>query len=57
MSNYDYRPDLEEQMIAENEALEELLKYEEWRKIFRKLRKIKEEANDSIRNDRKTPPC
>ena len=44
-------------MIAENEALEELLKHDEWIKIFRKLKKIKEEANDSIRNDRKTPPC
>ena len=57
MSNYDYRPDLEDQMIAEEKALEELLRHEEWRRIFRKLKKIKEEANDSIRNDRKTPPC
>ena len=57
MSNYDYRPDLEEQMIAEEKALEELLRGEEWKEIFRKLKKIKEEENDSNRDDRETPPC
>jgi hypothetical protein len=57
MSNYDYRPDLEEQLINEEKALKKMLKLWYLKEIFGKLKKIKEEANDSIRDDRKTPPC
>jgi hypothetical protein len=57
MSNYDYRPDLEEQLINEEKAIKKMLKLWHLKEIFRKLKKIKEEANDSIRDDRETPPC
>jgi hypothetical protein len=45
MSNYDYRPDLEDQ--EENEI-----------QLKEKIKKLpKEEENDSDRNDREAPPC
>ena len=56
MSNYDYRPELEELYVAEEEALR---KQEELIEEELKIRKAKEEeeANDSNGNDRKTPVC
>ncbi len=57
MSNYDYRPELEEQKLNEQIAIENLLKLGDEEAINKELEKLKEEANDSVRNDRETPPC
>ena len=45
MSNYDYRPDLEDQEENEKQLREKLKELTE------------EEENDSNRDDRQTPPC
>ena len=45
MSNYDYRPELEEQEEGEKQLKERIKKTSE------------EEVNDSNRDDRETPPC
>ena len=45
MSNYDYRPDLEDQEENEKQLKEKIKKLPE------------EEENDSDRNDREAPPC
>tara|TARA_B110000211_G_scaffold172526_1_gene194750 strand:- start:2136 stop:2360 length:225 start_codon:yes stop_codon:yes gene_type:complete len=45
MSNYDYRPELEEQEEGEKQLKEKIKKLPE------------EEENDSDRNDREAPPC
>lgn len=56
MSNYDYRPDLEELYEAEKEVLRKLEEPIEEELKIRKA-KEKEEENDSNRDDRETPPC
>lgn len=55
MSNYDYRPELDELYEAEEEALR---KQEELIEEELKIRKAKEEEkNDSDRDDQETPAC
>jgi hypothetical protein len=44
MSNYDYRPELEEQEEGEKQLKE-------------KIKKLQEEEDDSFRDDREAPPC